>query len=201
MTRTMKKIIMIAAVSIMAAIGAKAQTYDTKHEIAISYGFLSNSQIIDAFEEITLAMFDHELDNDKYFGPISAEYFYHAKPWLGVGGIMVFGHNKQDVLSDGGNRMIGKSKNTYYTLLPAVKFDYLRRSHFGMYSKLGFGATMRNEKYESYSDTNGSDDTEFHVNWQASLLGIEAGSTTLRGFLEAGTGEQGIFVFGLRCKF
>ena len=44
-------------------------------------------------------------------------------------------------------------------------------------------------------------DSEIHVNWQASLLGIEAGGPTIRGFLELGTGEQGIALVGLRYKF
>ena len=40
-----------------------------------------------------------------------------------------------------------------------------------------------------------------HLNWQASLLGIEAGGPQLRGYLEAGVGEQGVAVIGLRYKF
>ena len=40
-----------------------------------------------------------------------------------------------------------------------------------------------------------------HVNWQASLLGFEAGSPTIRAFAELGTGEQGIVLAGLRYKF
>ena len=86
--------------------------------------------------------------------------------------------------------------------MPAVKFDWLRKKNFGMYSKLAFGATYRTEKieyknsvYEDY-DENG-----LHVNWQLSVLGIEAGSPTLRGFVELGTGEQGIGLIGLRYKF
>ena len=76
----------------MTATGAQAQGYDyeTKHEVAVSYGIDSNSQIIDAFEEIGGAMFGAKLENEKFFGPISVEYFYHLQPWFGVGGIAVF---------------------------------------------------------------------------------------------------------------
>ena len=71
-----------------------------------------------------------------------------------------------------------------------------------MYSKLAFGATLRNEKYDSDSDSSKDDsDSEVHVNWQASLLGMEFGGPTIRGFLELGTGEQGIALVGLRYKF
>lgn len=197
----MKKIFLMAAITMMAAVSVNAQNdYETKHEVAISYGAFSNSQIIDVFEEITGAMFGAKLENEKFFGPISAEYFYHFKPWLSVGAIMVYGANKQDVMSD--NEKTAESKNGYFTLMPAVKFDYLRKKHFGMYSKIALGATLRNEKYDSNRDnSNDYDDSALHVNWQLSLLGIEAGSPTVRAFAELGFGEQGIILAGLRYKF
>ena len=192
----------MAAVAMMAAMNVSAQNdYDeTKHEVAISYGIDSNSQIIDAFETIGVALVGAKLENDKFFGPISAEYFYHVKNWLGVGGILAYGINKQDVYLLGDKD--GVIKNTYLTLMPAVKLDWLRKKHFGMYSKLAFGATLRNEKYDSDgASSKDYSDSEIHVNWQASLLGIEAGSPTLRGFMELGTGEQGIILAGIRYKF
>ena len=198
----MKKIIVMVAVAMMTAMSAQAQNYDyeTKHEVAVSYGIDSNSQLIDAFEAIGGALVGAKLENEKFFGPISAEYFYHFEPWLGVGGILAYGVNKQDVMS--GKDKIGESKNSYYTLMPAVKFDWLRKKNFGMYSKLAVGATLRSEKYDSSNNSNRDyDDSEVHVNWQASLLGIEAGSPTIRGFAELGFGEQGIILAGVRYKF
>ena len=198
----MKKMIMMVAVAMMTAMSAQAQSYDyeTKHEVAVSIGLYSNSQIIDAFETIGGAIFGAKLENERFVGPLSAEYFYHTKPWLSVGGIFVYGHNKQDVMS--GSDKIGESKNSYYTLMPALKFDWLRKSHFGMYSKVAVGATLRNEKYDSHRDSkNNYDDSEIHVNWQASFLGLEAGGETLRGFFELGTGEQVIILAGVRYKF
>jgi hypothetical protein len=38
-------------------------------------------------------------------------------------------------------------------------------------------------------------------NFQASLLGIEAGGQNVRGFVELGMGEQGVALAGIRCKF
>ena len=179
---------------------AQSNGYDTKHEVAVSYGIDSNSQIIDAFEEIGGGLFGARFDNEKYIGPISAEYFYHLKPWLGVGGIFVYGQNKQDVMMD--HEKNGESKNSYITLMPAVKFDWLRKKNFGMYSKLAVGATLRSEKYDSNINSNNSySDSEVHVNWQASLIGIEGGSPTVRGFAELGMGEQGIILAGVRYKF
>ena len=161
----MRKILVMAAVAMMTAMNVNAQNgYDeTKHEVAISYGLWSNSEIIDAFENVGGILVGARFDNEKYFGPISAEYFYHTKNWLGVGGIFAYGQYEQDVYL--AKQKDGVRKNTYLTLMPAVKLDWLRKKHFGMYSKLAFG------------------------------------SPTFRGFLELGTGEQGIALVGLRYKF
>ena len=197
-----KKILVMAAVAMMTAMNVSAQNGydDTKHEVAISFGVWSNSQVIDAFETIGGTLVGAKFENETFTGPISAEYFYHVKPWLGVGGILAYGQNKQDVYLAGDKD--GVIKNTYLTLMPAMKLDWLRKKHFGMYSKLAFGATLRNEKYDSVDASSKDDsDSEIHVNWQASLLGIEAGGPTIRGFLELGTGEQGIALVGLRYKF
>ncbi|MCR4809748.1 MAG: hypothetical protein K5896_07800 [Prevotella sp.] len=187
----------------MTATSVQAQSNgydDTMHEVAVSGGAGSNSQIIDGFENLSSVLVGATTKNEKFTGPVSAEYFYHMKNWLGVGGILAYGQSKQDVYFLGVKE--GVNKNTYLTLMPAVKFDWLRKKYFGMYSKLAVGATLRNEKYngDAPSDKDYSD-SEFHVNWQVSLLGMEAGSPVIRGFIELGTGEQGIILAGLRYKF
>jgi hypothetical protein len=86
--------------------------------------------------------------------------------------------------------------------MPAVKFDWLRRQYFGLYSKLAIGATLRSEKIDYYADDKKDfSENGLHVNWQVSVIGVEAGGTQLRGFLELGTGEQGIALLGVRYKF
>lgn len=198
----MKKILLMVVAAMMTTMSVNAQNGydDTKHEVAISYGLYSNSQIIDVYEDMGCAIVGSQFKNEKFFGPIGVEYFYHVKPWLGVGGVFTYGQNKQDVFFS--NDKVGVSKNSYITVMPAVKFDWLRKNNFGMYSKLAVGATFRNEKFDrvdpSYSNYS---ENKVHLNWQASLLGIEAGSPTLRGFIELGVGEQGIILAGVRCKF
>lgn len=196
----------MAAAAFIAATTALAQGNgydDTKHEVAVSYGAFSNSQWIDILENVTVTVFTGAhvtFDNERFRGPFSAEYFYRVKPWLGVGGIFTFGRNKRDMFSDGTKD--GTLAHNYYTLLPAVKLDWLRKRYFGLYSKVGVGATLRTETLNSDDPTVTSDNSTLaHVNWQISLLGIEAGWPTIRGFVEVGTGEQGVFLAGLRYKF
>lgn len=197
----MKRIFLMAVAAMMATMSVQAQSDEPKQEVAISYGTLSNSDILDAFENLGGALVGVTTDNSSFFGPISVEYFYHVKPWLGVGGIAAYGQMKEDYYLTGkSNGKDGELKNNYITLMPAVKFDWLRKSHFGMYSKLAVGATLRTEKMDG--KTSGDDsDSEIHVNWQVSLLGMDFGGQQLRGFVELGTGEQGILLGGIRYKF
>ena len=46
---------------------------------------------------VAASMFGARFDKERYIGPVSAEYFYNAKNWLGVGGIFVYGHNTHSV--------------------------------------------------------------------------------------------------------
>lgn len=194
-SNTMKKILFLIVVALMTTFSVKAQEGydDTKHEIAISYGYLANSQWIDVYENVATAIVGARYDDEKNIGPLSVEYFYHAKNWLSVGGIFVYGKSSQDIYI--GSSKSGELNHSYYTVMPAVKFDWLRKRNFGMYSKLAFGATVRTE------DADGESDTALHPNWQVSFLGLEAGSPTVRAFLELGTGEQGLALVGLRYKF
>lgn len=204
MMMNMKKVLLMAVVATMATNASAQQGYDdTKHEVAISMGAVSNSQWLDIFEEVTSTVFTVgyvTFENEKFTGPFSAEYFYHANKWLGVGGIFVFGQSKQDVLVS--KDLNGEAVNTYYSLLPAAKLDWLRKKHFGMYSKAAIGATLRHESVDYDTPTKEEySHSAIHLNWQVSLLGIEAGSPRVRGFVELGVGEQGIAQIGMRYKF
>ena len=198
----MRKVLAIIFSAMMATTSINAQNGydDTKHEIAVSYGALSNSQWVDILEDVTTIIVGATYKDETFVGPISAEYFYRVKNWLGVGAVFAFGQSNQDMYIAGTKE--GKATNTYYTLMPAAKFDWLRKKYFGMYSKLAVGATLRRESIDS-DKPSGQDYTNsgVHLNWQVSAIGIEAGSPKLRGFVEFGTGEQGIALVGIRSKF
>jgi hypothetical protein len=84
--------------------------------------------------------------------------------------------------------------------MPAFKYYYVNGKNFGMYSKLGAGAMM--SVFKSKDTKGGSDsDSKIYFMYQVSALGIEFGSQNFRGFLEAGAGEQGIVLAGLKYKF
>ena len=202
----MKKALFISVMMVMmTAVSAMAQKvdYDGKHEVAVSYGWVSNSDWIDVFEGVGAAMVGVTLDGESYTGPIAIEYHYRVSPLVAVGGIGVYGSSKQDIYLMGKDHgKDGKMTNNYFTVMPSVKFDWLRTRNFGMYSKLAAGVTFRSEKmkYDKPGATNHSDN-DVHFNWQASLIGAEVGGENIRAFAELGLGEQGMALVGVRARF
>ena len=216
---------------------AQAQSEDyPKDEVAVSIGAGTNSQIYSVFSNLFGVMGEALItsvatvgthtghtsyDNEKYIPPISVEYFHHLNKTVSIGAIGCFNGYTSDMFftwqknnGDGTGTVkskenIGVAKKYYATLMPAVKFDWVRTKNFGVYSKLALGLTYMYEKEIQKKDDTGKDigekklhsDIGFMGNFQASLLGIEAGTMKIRGFAELGCGEQGILQAGLRYKF
>ena len=199
----MKIRFLLAALAISALMSIPAQAQDeleTRHEIGISYGMVPNSTWIDILTEVIPAVFGETYNNHKYVGPIGLEYYYHTSPLIGVGAVAVFAANNED----GFQKEVKTSHLTksYFTFMPSVKFNWLRKKNWGMYSKVAIGATYAHLTNEVYNDAKKEtivNDLVF--NFQASLLGIEAGNQHVRGFVELGMGEQGIALGGVRFKF
>lgn len=216
----------LAAAAIVTTASAQSSSYyDTRHEVGITIGSGATTEIFSGladFTEIiastlvtttaTGGFFTGNVSygDESYIPNLSAEYYYHVSKLVGLGGFVAFNGMDRDMYANFTNNAtgatskekIGKASRRNLSIVPTAKFDWLRKKNFGMYSKLAFGTTMRNEKadYES-PEKEGYSETTFEVNWQISLLGLEAGSERLRGFLELGTGEQGIGLIGLRYKF
>lgn len=204
----MKKIWIIAVALMMGTTVAFAQTDEPKNEFSVAWGGLSNSQILNAFADVFSATFESivnkgtKWDDVADFGTISAEYFHHVSPLVSLGAIGVYNMHNRDLEKDG--KIIGSNNRSFITLLPAIKFSWLRKDSWGLYSKLGAGASLlvSKEKTEATATSQSYDYKETSVlfNFQVSALGVEFGRS-LRGFCEAGFGEQGVFLVGLRYRF
>jgi hypothetical protein len=200
--KTMKKLFLVAVAALI-AIGASAQDakkYEyKKNEVSVAFGGPTTSQIMSTFVDALGIIFAGKVGNEKFFGNLSAEYYYRPCKLVGVGGIFAYGQcTKEDI--DHGTK-VGDVKWNFFTLMPAAKFHWVDKKYFGFYSKVGLGATLISNKYDA--KTSGKDDSASQVflNTQISLIGLETGSEHLRVFGEAGFGEQGIFVGGLRYQF
>ncbi len=186
----MKKFMLIA-VMMVAAMSVQAQD-EYKNEIGVSYGFGSVSNYASIlFEAFTFS----SSDQGGFWGPVGLEYYHHVTPVVSVGAIATIAGCNWKKSND---TTYKNAKTTYISVMPSVKFNWLRKEHFGMYSKLAVGPIFIN----SSSDFNGSKETQSKVKviGQVSALGMEFGSQ-VRGFAELGFGEQGILLAGIRYKF
>lgn len=198
--------LLLAAFIFFGSTSALAQDFDPnnepKNEISLGYGAISSSNSLDAFVDVVSAIFGARYKNGSFIGPLSAEYFYHVSPLVGVGGIGVYSRHEQDVVQN--EQVTGKRNSDYFTIMPAVKFNWLRKRQWSMYSKLGLGYThghyTTTGKDSSGNDTRSTSDNDL-FNFQASLVGIEAGNRNVRGFAELGFGEQGVIHGGVRFRF
>lgn len=190
----MKKIFLMVVAAMMATMNVNAQ--DEKNEIGVFYGVGSASNI---FSAISGAFAAAAGDQSSWWGPIGAEYYYHLTPGVAVGGVAVYASCKAE---DEKTKQKDLSE-TFITVMPSVKFNWLRKKNFGMYSALSAGvmfASVSVEGAAKTADPNAKDETITSFMFQATALGIEFGGN-LRGFVEAGLGEKGTLCAGLRYKF
>lgn len=198
----MKKMMLMVAVAIMAVVNVNAQCEDLKNEVSVSYGFGSVAQFGEGLGEgLVRAIFsDTEYDDGFVLGPISVEYFRHLNnPRLAIGGFVSYSKWDSDILKRGGSHeKVGEVKRNYISVMPAVKWYWINKNSFGLYSKGAIGAAFLNSTREE--DGKSKDDSGTYLMYQLSLIGAEFGKQ-FRGFAELGVGEQGFFLAGLRYKF
>ena len=191
----MKKIFVMAVAAMMATLSVNAQ--DFKHEVGVFYGFESASNV---FSLVTSAISAAAGDQSSFWGPIGVEYYYNVSPVVGLGAVAAYAGCKAE------DEKTHKEDLTesFITVMPSVKFNWLRKKHFGMYSALSAGAMFASVKCNDNAkaaDPNAKDETVTVFMFQATALGAEFGGEQFRGFVEAGVGEKGVLCAGLRYKF
>ena len=192
----MKKILVMVVAAMMATVSVNAQD-ELKHEVGAFYGIGSASNI---FSTITGSISAAAGDQSSFWGPIGVEYYYHVSPVVGLGAVAAYAGCKAEDKKTHKDDL----SETFLTFMPSVKFNWLRKKHFGMYSGLSAGvmflSVSANDNAKA-SDPDAKDETATVFMFQATALGVEFGSEALRGFVEAGLGEKGEFCAGLRYKF
>ena len=177
---------MMIAAMMVASLGVSAQDDDLKNEIGVYYGFGAASDIVST---IATALTTYSSsDQNGFWGPVGIEYYYHVTPGVAIGAMASISGCKW------GNN--GEEKTKYYTVMPSVKFNWLRKDYFGMYSTLAAGFMVASLS----GSNNGSSDSKVTFMGHVTALGAEFGGQ-LRGFAEFGFGERGVITLGARYKF
>ena len=191
----MKKILVMVAVAMMTALSVNAQSF--KHEVGVFYGFESASNV---FSLVTSAISAAAGDQSSFWGPVGVEYYYNVSPVVGLGAVAAYAGCKAE--DDKTHKE--DLTESFITVMPSVKFNWLRKKNFGMYSAFSAGAMFASVKCNDNAkaaDPNAKDETVTVFMFQATALGAEFGGEQFRGFVEAGVGEKGVLCAGLRYKF
>ena len=191
----MKKILVMLVVALMTTVNVIAQD-DTQHEIGVYYGFGSASDI---FSILTNAISAAAGDQSSFVGPIGVEYYYRISPVVAVGGLASYAACKAEDKKTHKDDL----NESFITVMPSVKFNWLRNNGFGMYSALSAGLMFLSVSFDDTlksQDPDAKKETKVSFMFQATALGVEFGGN-LRGFAELGFGEKGLLCAGLRYKF
>ena len=181
---------------VLLSLGVQAQD-ELKNEIGVFYGLGSASNV---FSFITNAYSAAAGDQSSFWGPIGAEYYYHVSPVVGGGAVAAYAGCKAE---DEETRKEDLTES-FFTVMPSVKFNWLRKKNFGMYSAVSAGVMFCSVSCNDNAKTNdpkAKDETLTTFMFQATALGAEFGGEQFRGFVEAGLGEKGLLCAGLRYKF
>lgn len=179
----MKKLFLLGMLLCM-TVGLSAQD-KPKNELAISWGVGTTPQLVDVF---TSALSGGLVDYSSSTQAISAQYLRNLNKTWAVGAAAIYeGMESDDANSNGKQNLI--------SVMPVARAHWFNKAHFGMYSKVGVGACFWNEKL------NGQTSNDMTVAYQVSPVCMEAGSESVRGFMEVGFGFQGIINLGVRFGF
>lgn len=177
-----------------------AQTVSSKcDELSLTYGRVSIPAFAMTLGSVLGVVFTGGAAKPEHIyssGAIGLEYFHYFNGKFAVGGSAVYENFHQEWLTRTGTDQSGEpvyepgsvSNEAFVSVMPAIKFRWFNRTHFGMYSKACAGVLLQPS----------SDSVSF--GFQASPLGMEAGSSTVRGFAEFGLGTQGMVLAGVRVS-
>ena len=199
----MKRLLFSVALLIISSFVCLAQTDESRHEISVSYGYLTLPQAIDLISVGTVTVLgglyvgiadvmapgDQEylnrIDNGGT-GSFSFQYLYSLNKTIKLGGIVCY-ESTWGEWNNGDEYIVH-----YPAVIATSKFMWFNREHFGMYSKLSLGLTLA---------INGQCEAMLIPAFQTSAVSMEFGGKSLRGFLETGWGNQGLLNLGMKYSF
>lgn len=180
----MKKLMMMVVAAMMATVNVNAQVENLRHEIGVTYG-TGVSVFGDGLGEglaVQLPMACSawvklaQRHTTRRTSELSLEYFYHLNnPRLAVGGILGYATTSQKYRDMSTKNPEGDRTRNYYTVMPSIKYYWVNKNYFGLYSKAAIGATFVNAKVNKTNDGKNESNTEnkTYFAYQASFIGVE----------------------------
>ena len=201
----MKRLLSSVILLIISNFVCLAQTDKSRHEISVSYGYVTIPQAVDLIGTVAgevlggllvwiadvfapgVQEYPKIIDNGGT-GGISLQYLYSLNRTIKLGGTVCY-ESTWGEWSNGSDYIVH-----YPAIMATSKFIWFNHEHFGMYSKLSLGLML-------ILDGKNEDKPIPMLAAQASSVCMEFGGKALRGFLETGWGNQGLLNFGVKFSF
>ena len=172
----------------------------SRNEVSITYGQATLPQfayVMGGVLGVAFTAGHFTFENSHFIGGVGMEFIHYSNNWFGYGLAGTVDYMTSDAYSvdgDGNKTPNGKFQLGYLSVMPMLKFAWLRKPHVGLYSKLGIGAGL---------EFRNGDVTQDNISWsgQVTPIGFDFGGESFRGFVEAGVGMQGLVNCGVRWLF
>ncbi|MDR2679309.1 MAG: hypothetical protein LBC47_00710 [Tannerella sp.] len=201
----MKKIVLFISCYIITSlcITAEGRTrerepYKLKREITVRWGAVndilySNTNWFDYYYWTPLERYNggkYYYDDKIYTQAISLSYTQELKRWLALSVNAVYSGISQNKRSTETNQISDKYRKYHFSIYPAVRFTYFNRPVIRLYSAVGLGLGITDEKwsndYQSYN-------RETNLGGQITFFGVSVGKN-LFALWETGVGDTGYFL-------
>lgn len=133
----------------------------------------------------------------------SASYYYAFNKWLQVGGDFFYSGIFKQASSKETGRAYGPYAAHALCIQPVVRFEYINRNYFGMYSSLATGLFIHSDYGEYFHDDQPDKPTRhttFLPTFQVTCAGFRFGNKVY-GLLELGVGSKGFVTAGIGSRF
>ena len=172
-----------------------------QHEIRLGMGAISDTPTSYTIVNLWNPASDYmKISDDNYFAgrtnwiTLGLEGGRWFKDWLYVGGALVW-TGGFDRLHHGGTHDLAYTyHSTNLSLMPTLRFAWVRRGIVQLYSGLGVGIAV------AYNEEVYSNMWRFGVAYDCTVIGISVGRNIF-GFFDVGAGMRGVMRFGIGYRF
>lgn len=172
------------------------------NEIRANIGLLTTADVGNLFGDLiisTITIGGYSTNNSTTLGAFGAEYWHFQSDRLRIGGLFSYQAIDKEVFLAGTKE--GDLTDNYFTFLPEISYEYVQAEWVQLYSGVGLGLTIWQQKLASNDPKlSGQDATELMFNFHLNAVGLRVGKA-LGASLELGVGAKGIINAGLSYRF
>lgn len=199
-----RSLIIVALLIAIMPCTLRAQEQAGDHEVGMSYGRLSGTEVFKLFRERRPNPDHPTYRVERYSsGNIFATYRYNVRRGISFGvtmGTEFFAYDRYTNPAFSSPVFIARYHVNVTTLAIESRFVYYNSKFLRLYGLAGFGGRLYHERSSPRQEFDGLPSSKAFFNCQLTPLGFGFGDQ-LKGFVELGFGYKGMMNFGLSCRF